>query len=141
MKKASLAMMMGGLMMIASQVTPGWGLDVNEKITFEGTFTGVYQWLDGPDIDSKNRGSGAIDLGLSFTPTENNEFFILGSFASGNGFHIDEYPFKLSPNADDLEDDVKNINGHEQQDNILEAWYAHTSVSYTHLTLPTKRIV
>ena len=43
MKKANLAMMMGGLMMIASQVTPGWGLDVNEKITFEGTFTGVYQ--------------------------------------------------------------------------------------------------
>ena len=125
MKKASLAMMMGGLMMIASQVTPGWGLYVSEKITFEGTFTGVYQWLDGPDIDSKNRGSGAIDLGLSFTPTENNEFFILGSFASGNGLK-DVSPFILAPNADDLEDDVKNINGHEQQDNILEAWYAHT---------------
>ena len=125
MKKASLAMMMGGLMMIASQVTPGWGLDVSEKITFEGTFTGVYQWMDGPDIDSKNRGSGAIDLGLSFTPTENNEFFILGSFASGNGLK-DVSPFILAPNADDLEDDVKNINGHEQQDNILEAWYAHT---------------
>jgi len=118
-------MMMSGLMMIASQVTPGWGLDVSEKITFEGTFTGVYQWMDGPDIDSKNRGSGAIDLGLSFTPTENNEFFILGSFASGNGLK-DVSPFILAPNADDLEDDVKNINGHEQQDNILEAWYAHT---------------
>ncbi|MCD6548761.1 MAG: carbohydrate porin [Thermodesulfobacterium sp.] len=125
MKKANLAMMMSGLMIIASQVTPGWSLDVNEKITFEGTFTGVYQWLDGPDIDSKNRGSGAIDLGLSFTPTENNEFYILGSFASGNGLK-DVSPFILAPNADDLEDDVKNINGHEQQDNILEAWYAHT---------------
>ena len=125
MKKANLAMMVSGLMMIASQVTPGWSLDVNKKITFEGTFTGVYQWLDGPDIDSKNRGSGAIDLGLSFTPTENNEFFILGSFASGNGLK-DVSPFILAPNADDLEDDVKNINGHEQQDNILEAWYAHT---------------
>jgi len=125
MKKANLAMMMGGLMMIASQVTPGWSLDVNEKITFEGTFTGVYQWLDGPDIDSKNRGSGAVDLGLSFTPTENDEFYILGSFASGNGLK-DVSPFILAPNADDLEDDVKNINGHEQQDNILEAWYAHT---------------
>jgi len=125
MKKVNLAMMMGGLMMIASQVTPGWSLDVNEKITFEGTFTGVYQWLDGPDIDSKNRGSGAVDLGLSFTPTENDEFYILGSFASGNGLK-DVSPFILAPNADDLEDDVKNINGHEQQDNILEAWYAHT---------------
>ncbi|MDF2953201.1 MAG: hypothetical protein OD816_000446 [Thermodesulfobacterium sp.] len=125
MRKVNLAIMMGGLMMIASQVTPGWGLDVSEKITFEGTFTGVYQWMDGPDIDSKNRGSGAIDLGLSFTPTENNEFFILGSFASGNGLK-DVSPFILAPNADDLEDDVKNINGHEQQDNILEAWYAHT---------------
>jgi len=125
MKKANLAMMVGGLMMIASQATPGWSLDVNEKLTFEGTFTGVYQWLDGSDIDSKNRGSGAVDLGLSFTPTENNEFFILGSFAGGNGLK-DISPFVLAPNADDLEDDVKNINGHEQQDNILEAWYAHT---------------
>jgi len=125
MKKVNLAMMMGGLMMVASQVTPGWSLDVNEKITFEGTFTGVYQWMDGPDIDSKNRGSGAIDLGLSFTPTKNNEFYILGSFASGNGLK-DVSPFILAPNADDLEDDLKNINGHEQQDNILEAWYAHT---------------
>ncbi len=96
-----------------------------EKISFEGTATLVYQWMDGSKIDSKNRGSGAVDLGLTIRPIENGKFFILGSFASGNGLK-DVSPFILTPNADDLEDDVKNINGHEQQDNILELWYEHT---------------
>uniref|UniRef100_A0A7V5XH77 Porin n=1 Tax=Thermodesulfobacterium geofontis TaxID=1295609 RepID=A0A7V5XH77_9BACT len=125
MKKANLAIMLGGLAVICAQALPGWGFEVNEIITFEGTSTLVYQWLDGSNIESKNRGSGAIDLGLSFKPTENDEFYVLGSFASGNGLK-DVSPFILVPNADDLEDDVKNINGHKQQDNILELWYAHT---------------
>ena len=99
--------------------------EVNNKLSFEGTFTGVYQWMDGSSIDSKNRGSGAVDLGLSYKLTENDEFYLLGSFASGNALN-DVSPFVLAPYADDLEDDVKNINGHKQQDNILEAWYAHT---------------
>ncbi|MDW8136531.1 MAG: hypothetical protein RMI74_07065 [Thermodesulfobacterium sp.] len=102
-------------------------LEVSEKLSLEGTFAGVYQWLNRStgEFKSKNRGSGMIDLGVSFKPTERDEFYILGSFGSGNGLK-DVSPFLLSPNADDLEDDVKNINGHRKQDNLLEAWYAHT---------------
>jgi porin len=125
MRKRDLAIMLSGLTLISVQALPGWGFEVNEKLSFEGTSTIVYQWLDGSNIKSKNRGSGAIDLGLSFKPTGNNEFYVLGSFASGNGLK-NVSPFILMPNADDLEDDVKNINGHKQQDNILELWYAHT---------------
>lgn len=96
-----------------------------EKITFEGFATLVYQWMNGSKIKSKNRGSGAVDLGLKTKPIKDGEMFVLGSFASGNGLK-NISPFVLTPNADDLEDDVKNINGHKKQDNILELWYAHT---------------
>jgi len=124
-EKTKLMAVMGSFLIITSQAVPGWSFEVNKKLSLEGTFTGVYQWMDGSRIESKNRGSGAIDLGLSYKLTENDEFYLLGSFASGNGLK-DVSPFILAPNADDLEDDVKNINGHKQQDNILEAWYEHT---------------
>lgn len=104
-----------------------FGLEVNEKISLGGTITTVYQWLNHSigDFPNKNRGSGAIDLDFSLKFTENDEIYILGSFASGNGLK-GLSPFILAPNADDLEEDVKNINGHKQQDNILELKYAHT---------------
>ncbi len=125
MRKIKLVIITGSILAVVSQVTPGWGIEVNKNLSFEGTFTGVYQWMDGSSIDSKNRGSGAVDLGLSYKLTENDEFYLLGSFASGNALN-DVSPFVLAPYADDLEEDLKNINGHKQQDNILEAWYAHT---------------
>lgn len=125
MRKVKLAALLGGLIAIGVQNVPGFCFEVNDKLSFEGTTTLVYQWMDGSNIDSKNRGSGAVDLGLSFSPTENDEFYILGGFAGGNGLK-DVSPFILAPNADDLEDDLKNINGHKTQDNLLELWYAHT---------------
>lgn len=125
MRKFKLTTLLSVLILIGTQAILGWGFEVNEKLSFEGTATLVYQWMDGSKIDSKNRGSGAVDLSLSFIPTENDEFYVLGSFASGNGLK-DVSPFVLSPNADDLEDDLKNINGHKQQDNLLELWYTHT---------------
>ncbi len=48
------------------------------------------------------------------------------SFAKGSGFHSRgaNYPFHLSPNADDLFVDLHNINGHTR-DHLQELWYAH----------------
>ncbi len=124
MRKAAFALAMGGLLLVPSISV--FAYDLNGKISFEGTFTGVYQYLDKLDgnFENHNCGSEAVDLGLSFTPTKVDEFHITGGFANGNGLK-EVSPFKLSPNADDLEDDLKDINGHKSQDTVLELWYAH----------------
>jgi porin len=100
--------------------------DVNEKLSVEGMLTGVYQYAD-TDIsnnDSADRGAAVLDLGVNFHPTENDEFQITLSFAAGNGLNGLGL-FSLATYADDLEDDLKDING-RNRDYLLEAWYKHT---------------
>ena len=53
MRKRDLAVILSGLTLISAQALPGWGFEVNEKLSFEGTSTIVYQWLDGSNIESK----------------------------------------------------------------------------------------
>lgn len=100
--------------------------DISEKFTVEGTLTGVYQYgdLDIDDVDDADRGAVVFDLGTNFHPTEKDEFQITLSFAAGNGLNYMEL-FSLAPYADDLEDDLKDING-RNRDYLLEAWYKHT---------------
>ena len=100
--------------------------DVNEKLAIEGTLTGVYQYgdYDVKGMDNKDGGAAVFDLGINFHPTESDEFQVTTSFASGNGLNRDN-PLSLAPFADDLEDDLKNING-RNRDYLLEAWYKHT---------------
>jgi len=100
--------------------------DVNEKLSIEGTLTGVYQ--DG-DLDAEERGeagadreAAVFDLGANFHPTDSDEFQVTFSFAAGNGLNTTN--FSLAPYADDLEDDLKDINGRDR-DYLLEAWYKH----------------
>jgi hypothetical protein len=100
--------------------------DVNEKLSVEGMLTGVYQYAD-TDIDgtgAADRGSAALDLGVNFHPTKNDEFQVTLSFAAGNGLNYLNL-FSLSPFANDLEDDLKDING-RNRDYLLLAWYKHT---------------
>lgn len=111
-----------------------FALDVTEKFSIEASIAGVYQHasMDGPKVyfeglgtdDSVGRGSVAADLGFNFHPTQQDELQLTLSFASGNGLKYKEF-FTLSPNADDLESDVKNINQRDR-DYLLEAWYKHT---------------
>lgn len=100
--------------------------DVNEKLTIEGTLTGIYQYgdLDAEGKDDTDRGAVVLDLGINFHPTEKDEFQITLSYAAGNGLNYLE-PFSLVPYADDLENDLKDING-RNRDYLLEAWYKHT---------------
>ena len=100
--------------------------DVNEKLSIEGTLTGIYQYgdYDVKGMDNKDGGAAALDLGVNFHPSKTDEFHIAVSFAAGNGLNEDN-PFSLIPYADDLEDDLKNING-RNRDYLLEAWYKHT---------------
>jgi len=122
MKKAGLAMMIGGLM-IASQVAPGWGYDINKKLSVEGTLTGVFQYasFNKVNIDNTGRGATAVELGTNFHPTEKDEFQLTLSYASGNALNkiLEDNDFP-STYADDLEKDLENGN------NLLEAWYKKT---------------
>jgi hypothetical protein len=99
--------------------------DVNEKLTIEGTLTGVYQYGDFNSEGTKDtgRGSGVLDLGINFHPTDKDEFQVTLSYAAGNALNTIA-PFSLVPYADDLEDDLKDING-RNRDYLLEAWYKH----------------
>ncbi len=103
--------------------------EINKKLSLDVSITGVYQYAD----FSKNakgdtgKGSVATDIGLNFHPTETDEFQLTLSFAAGNGLKktFEGKGFALMPNADDLEDDLKNING-RNRDYLLEAWYKHS---------------
>jgi porin len=100
--------------------------ELNEKLKIEGTLTGVYQYgdFDFEGIKDSGRGAGVLDLGINFHPTDKDEFQITLSYAAGNVWNK-VGPFSLSLYADDLEDDLKDING-RNRDYLLEAWYKHT---------------
>jgi len=103
-----------------------YAYDINDKFSLDGTLTGVYQYGDwnAEDVDDAGRGAAVLDLGANFHPTDIDEFQVTLSFAAGNALN-DVAPFSLVPYADDLEDDLKNING-RNRDYLLEAWYKHT---------------
>ena len=105
---------------------PAKALEVNEKLSIEATVTGVYQWLreDKGNFRNEEKGSVALDATISFKPTEVDEFSARASLAKGNGLKKVS-PFVLSPNADDLRDDLHNINN-RSRDHLLELWYART---------------
>ncbi|MEJ5227499.1 carbohydrate porin [Thermodesulfovibrio sp.] len=106
-------------------------VDITDNLSVSGTATTVYQWLnltkgytdEENGTKKKDRGSAVIDFNVSFKPYEQGELFLRASFAKGDGLKAVS-PFVLSPNADDLLHDLKNINGHSR-DHLLELWYAH----------------
>ena len=106
--------------------------DVTDKFSVDATLSGVYQRVSLSDQeaqslgvgDSVGRGSGTMDLGFNFHPTEKDEFQVTLSFGAGDGLKYTPI-FSLATNADDLESDLKDINGRDR-DYLLEAWYKHT---------------
>jgi len=116
------------LLILLSFPFSAFSADITDWLSVSGTATTVYQVLNNAqgDVHNKDRASGVIDLNVSLKPTKNDEFFLRASFAKGSGFHSEgaNYPFHLSPNADDLFVDLHNINGHSR-DHLQEFWYAH----------------
>ncbi|MBE0426107.1 MAG: carbohydrate porin [Nitrospirae bacterium] len=112
------------MLLVTPALAPAY--DVSEKLSVEGTLTGVFQYgdFDIEGVKNAGRGTGVLDLGINFHPTDIDEFQITISYAAGNGLNYLE-PFSLVPYADDLEDDLKDING-RNRDYLLEAWYKHT---------------
>ena len=70
---------------------------------------------------NRGRGSFALDVAGTFHPGAADTLFALASVARGNGLN-NTAGVSLAPNADDLEDDVENINGRDRH-YLLEAWY------------------
>ncbi len=111
--------------------------EINEKLSIEANLTGVYQWLDQRkgNFKDEDRGSEVVDGKIIFKPTAKDEFSLRASFAKGNGLKKLS-PFKLSPNADDLRDDLHDINN-RARDHLQELWYAHTFNLPANSTLKT----
>ncbi len=100
------------------------------RFSFGATVTGVMQAGDfddafdvgGDPIGDTTRGSMVIDLDGAMTVGASGIVYASASFAEGNG--LDGVGgVSVRVNADDLEDDVRDINGHGR-DYLLEAWYA-----------------
>lgn len=115
------------MIVILGSALPAKSYDVNEWLSISGTVTGTYQWLEksAGEGEDENGGAGVLDFTVSVKPWEGGEFAGRASFAKGNGVN-NKSPFILAPNVDDLEDNLKNINGHKWQDHLMELWYAHT---------------
>ena len=105
--------------------------EVTDKINLEALGTGVIQhgayrnaFTDTDDlINDTARGSFSAAFIASFFPTKTDTFHARVSFAAGNGLNK-LGGVSVAVNADDLEDDLKNING-RSRDNLLELWYKH----------------
>lgn len=99
---------------------------IGDMITFSCIIAGAYQY-ENPSVgedDDFGRGALAIQPEVSISPTPADEIFFKLGLGAGNGLNIEKHPFALAPWAADLEDDVKDINGHNR-DYLLTAWYKH----------------
>jgi porin len=108
---------------LASDPSDVWTFSAGGSATAVGQY-GVYENAvsdSGGEVSDTGRGSLAIDLEAGFTNPAGGSGLISGSFAEGNGLN-GAGGVSLSINADDLESDVKGINGHNR-DYLLEAWY------------------
>ena len=114
------------VLMVVTLSRSALAYDVDEKVSIDGSLTGVYQYVVYDQGGDENRGRGAVvlDLGLNYHPSDIDEFQVTLSYADGNALNT-FVPFSFVPYADVLEDDLKGING-SNRDNLLEAWYRHT---------------
>ena len=104
--------------------TKAFGYEINDKFSIGALLAGAYQYELVENGDDNGAGAVPFQPQMSFTPTDNDEFFSKFGFAAGNGLN-NKTPFNLDPWAAYLEDDVKDING-RNRDYLLTAWYKHT---------------
>ena len=112
---------------LASISTPELAYDVNEQFSVGGILAGAIQCQnlsDAPGYDDTCEYGIPFQPEMSFRPNESDEVFFKLGFAAGNGLN-EVTPFRVSPWAASLENDVKNINGRDR-DYLLSAWYKHT---------------
>ena len=77
----------------------------------------------GESISDRTRAAGIVDLVFDYRPLPRNQFWTRLRWAEGNA--LNNTPgLVLPPYGGDVEDDVRDINGHER-DYLLEAWFRH----------------
>ncbi len=105
--------------------------EVNDKLDLTTALRGLFQYGDysnavdaqGQPLNSTARGAGILDLTVEYRPTSRDTLYAAVRFASGNALN-DVGGVALSPYADPLEEELRDING-SGRDSILEAWYRH----------------
>jgi hypothetical protein len=118
-----------GVALALAIVAPGQraalAYELTDQLSIDALGTVVFQYgdFDGTDVDDDLEGSGVVDLALSYRPTPLDEFQAVLSFAERNALN-DVAPLSLAPYADDLEDDLEDIND-RGRDYLLTAWYRH----------------
>jgi len=100
--------------------------NLSENFSVEGTITSVFQHgaFSDTNIKDTTRGTVVTDITTNYRPTNQDELELVVSFASGDSLN-DISPFSTPAYADDLEDDLEDING-RGRDYVLTAWYKHT---------------
>jgi hypothetical protein len=77
----------------------------------------------GASISDRTRATAGVDLVIDYQPTIRNQFWSRLRWAQGNALN-NTGGLVLAPYGGDVEDDVKDINGHNR-DYLLEAWFKH----------------
>jgi len=103
-------------------------IELSDSASADIVLTSVMQQgsFSGTSVRDGARGTFVAEVALSFEPSEKDAFGLRASAAAGNAFN-DVNPLSLAPYADDLEDDVTDING-TTRDYLLSAWYRHRFV-------------
>lgn len=78
---------------------------------------------DSKSISDRTRGAVVADLAFNYGLSSRTRFATLVRWAHGNALN-NTGGLTLSPYGGDVEDNVKNINGHDR-DYLLEAWLRH----------------
>ncbi len=129
MKKPMGLTFLPAILGLLFSVSHGHGYEINDMLSIGGVVAGIFQQQsvsDAPDYQNDGRGILLFEPEVSFTPTENDEFFAKFGFGAGNGLAGDgKSPFILAPWGGNAQDDYKDINGRNRS-YLLTAWYKHT---------------
>jgi porin len=129
-----------GLVLMLPPAADLLAYDMNDRLTVSGIVAAAGQCQQGSarlatgqfdtggqplytDFDDTCRGALPIQLEASLRPTEQDELFVKLGWAWDNGLNPVS-PFRLTPWAAALQDNVHDING-RGRNYLLTAWYKH----------------
>jgi hypothetical protein len=119
-------LLLAGIILCAT-TTPLIAYDINDRLVIGGVAAGAWQCQElseGAGSADACRGALPFRPHLDYRPTASDRLYTEFAFAAGNGLN-EVSPFRISPWAADLEDDVKNLNNNGRN-YLVTAWYRHT---------------
>ena len=113
-------------LVFSSLATQSFAYDVNEQLSVDGLLSAAsqcQQLSSAPGYSDTCKSVGVFQPVINYHPGEKDELSLKLGFAEGKGLRPVS-PFVIEPWAATLEDDVRNINGHNWS-HLLNAWYKH----------------